>query len=298
MCCKLCAEHSISTFSHYPYTSSLVGSVASLAWNGDEVQDKKIENILHELEYEINTLGRCCGGNCGVVMHPGSFKKRDDGLATIAKSINKVNSLLGENIISETPTSSINTDLTIKEKKNYRKIFQKNVGKLTNILGICKANPDKVFEPSATNDEIDKLFNGINISCDSIINNNDNIGLKVENIEENYSFTPVDNVFRFNTNLFIKNEFPDEEKSEYNEIIEEKESEPLIIAEAKVSEPIIVAEEKESKYISVEEEKEDEPPVVVEEKEDEPPVVAEEKNEEPQISTEVKKKRTYNRKKK
>jgi deoxyribonuclease-4 len=91
MCCKLCKEHSISTFSHYPYTSSLVGSVASLAWNGDEVQDKKTENILQELEYEINTLGRCCGGNCGVVIHPGSFKKRDDGLATIAKTINKLN---------------------------------------------------------------------------------------------------------------------------------------------------------------------------------------------------------------
>lgn len=91
MCCKLCAEHSISTFSHYPYTSSLVGSVASLAWNGDEIQDKKTENILQELEYEINTLGRCCEGNCGTVIHAGSFKKRDDGLATIAKSINKIN---------------------------------------------------------------------------------------------------------------------------------------------------------------------------------------------------------------
>ena len=87
---ELSTENNINIFSHYPYTSSLNGSVASLAWNGDKEQDIKTTKILKELEYELNTLSQLSLIN-GVVIHPGSFKKTKVGLETISKSINKIN---------------------------------------------------------------------------------------------------------------------------------------------------------------------------------------------------------------
>jgi deoxyribonuclease-4 len=87
---KLASKNDINVFSHYPYTASLNGSVTSLAWNGDEVQDAKTTKILSELEYELKTLSHLSPVN-GVVIHPGSYKKTKEGLETISKSINKIN---------------------------------------------------------------------------------------------------------------------------------------------------------------------------------------------------------------
>ena len=87
---ELASENNINVFSHYPYTASLNGSVASLAWNGDKEQDTKTSKILKELEYELNTLSQLSPIN-GVVIHPGSYKKTKDGLEAISKSINKIN---------------------------------------------------------------------------------------------------------------------------------------------------------------------------------------------------------------
>ena len=87
---ELSTKNNINVFSHYPYTSSLNGSVASLAWNGDEEQDIKTTKILKELEYELNTLSQLSPIN-GVVIHPGSHNKTNDGLEAISKSINKIN---------------------------------------------------------------------------------------------------------------------------------------------------------------------------------------------------------------
>ena len=87
---ELALENNINVFSHYPYTASLNGSVASLAWNGDKDQDTKTSKILKELEYELNTLSQLSPIN-GVVIHPGSYKKTKDGLEAISKSINKIN---------------------------------------------------------------------------------------------------------------------------------------------------------------------------------------------------------------
>ena len=87
---ELSKENNLNIFSHYPYTASLNGSVASLAWNGNEEQDIKTTKILKELEFEINTLSELSPVN-GVVIHPGSFKNTNDGLETISKSINKMN---------------------------------------------------------------------------------------------------------------------------------------------------------------------------------------------------------------
>ena len=86
---KLTDKYNVNVYSHYPYTSSLVGSVGSLAWDGNKEQDAKTTKIVKELEYEINTLSKL-SKTSGVVIHPGSNKNINGGLEAIAKSINLI----------------------------------------------------------------------------------------------------------------------------------------------------------------------------------------------------------------
>ncbi len=66
----------------------------------------------------------------------------------------------------------INDEIIGAEKKDLKKIFQKNVHKVTNILQLCKPKNNKVFEPKISNEELDNMFYGIEQSCDQIINDN------------------------------------------------------------------------------------------------------------------------------
>ena len=151
----------INVFSHYPYTSSLVGSVASLAWDGNLEQDKKTSLILSELEYEINILSKICEKNVknGVVIHPGSFKNRIQGLETIAKSINKINfepnaTLLLENSAGE------GTKLP-KDFKELKHIFDNIDSSKRNNVKCCIDTAhvwgSGIYDLQKT-DEIDKMF--------------------------------------------------------------------------------------------------------------------------------------------
>ena len=88
-------------FSHFPYITSLVGSVKSLAWNGDEKQNKKTEYMLKQLEYELSILSNFDVKRNGVVIHPGSFKDTEKGLLAVAKSINKINFTEGGMLLLE-----------------------------------------------------------------------------------------------------------------------------------------------------------------------------------------------------
>ena len=90
-CQKILSRYPMHVFSHFPYVANLAGSVASLAWNGDEKQDEKTEKILKSLEYELGILGKFNTSRNGVVIHPGAFPDRKKGLDTISKSINKIN---------------------------------------------------------------------------------------------------------------------------------------------------------------------------------------------------------------
>ena len=62
---------------------------------------------------------------------------------------------------SDGSKSSVNT--TNKEKKDYKKIFQKNVHKVTDILHLCKPKKDKIVQPKLTDNEIEEMFHGM---CD------------------------------------------------------------------------------------------------------------------------------------
>jgi len=74
----------------------------------------------------------------------------------------------------------------IKEKKDYKSIFKRNVHKVTNLLQLYKPNKqEKMVDNKVTDKEIQEMFNGIEETCDSIINEHpqDNLALEQENIE-------------------------------------------------------------------------------------------------------------------
>lgn len=155
---EFCKKHEINVFSHYPYTCSLCGSVASLAWNGDDIQDSKTEKILSELEYELNTVSKL-SDKTGVVIHPGSHKKTKDGLETIAKSINKINfdidaMLLLENSAGEGTKLCKNFEEISTVLKSIDPSKVNNVGVCIDTAHIWGAG---LFNLSKC-DDIDKMF--------------------------------------------------------------------------------------------------------------------------------------------
>lgn len=57
-----------------------------------------------------------------------------------------------------------------KEKKDYKKIFQKNVHKVTDMLQLFKPKKDKIIEFRLSDKDVEKMFYGIEETCNSIIN--------------------------------------------------------------------------------------------------------------------------------
>lgn len=159
---KLIDKHNINVFSHYPYTSSLVGSVASLAWDGNQEQDEKTTKIVKELEYEINTLSKL-SKTSGVVIHSGSYKNADLGLQAIAKSINLIefgenSNLLLENSAGQGTTLYRNFKEASKILNGIDSIKKEHVS-----LCIDTAHLQGVGDYDLSNrDDIDKLFYNAN----------------------------------------------------------------------------------------------------------------------------------------
>jgi apurinic endonuclease APN1 len=83
----LISRFPMSVFSHFPYIANLAGSVQCLAWSGNRKCDDKTNAVLESITYELGILAELGGG---VVIHPGSFKNRKQGIETIFKSINKI----------------------------------------------------------------------------------------------------------------------------------------------------------------------------------------------------------------
>jgi len=98
---KLISRFPMHVFSHFPYIANLVGSVKSLAWNGDVAQDTKTRNVLNGLEYELEVLANFNDLRSGVVIHPGAYPDRAKGLANISKTINKINFVPNSKLLLE-----------------------------------------------------------------------------------------------------------------------------------------------------------------------------------------------------
>ena len=131
---NLTTEYLINCFSHYPYTCSLVGSVGSLAWSGDNIQDAKTTKILNELEHELYTLSKVSDIN-GVVIHPGSYKITKDGLETIAKSINKIHFAENSKLLLE--NSAAEGTKIPKNFKELKIIFDSIDSTKKDNVGVC-----------------------------------------------------------------------------------------------------------------------------------------------------------------
>jgi deoxyribonuclease-4 len=97
-CQNILEMYPMKVFSHFPYVANLAGSVKSLAWNGDEKQDKKTLALLEGLGYELKTLGKIGGG---VVIHPGNFSDKKKGISAISKTINKIQFSGDDNLLLE-----------------------------------------------------------------------------------------------------------------------------------------------------------------------------------------------------
>jgi hypothetical protein len=82
--------------------------------------------------------------------------------------------------------SILNTDelSLVKEKKDLKKRFQKNIHKVTNLLQLCKPKQNEIVNSKVSDKEIQEMFNGIEESCDSIINENLEKMLNIENIDK------------------------------------------------------------------------------------------------------------------
>lgn len=85
---RLVHRYPMAVFSHAPYLYNLCGSRNQLAWQGDRKQDGKTKFFLHELEYELGVLSNFPVN--GVVVHPGCYPNRAQGLSAITDSINKI----------------------------------------------------------------------------------------------------------------------------------------------------------------------------------------------------------------
>lgn len=88
-------------FSHFPVIVYLNGSVKSLAWRGDAEVDDKMRVVIRELEYELGIIAQTGGTTSGVVIHPGAYPNRSEGLQAIADTINRVRFPEGSRLLLE-----------------------------------------------------------------------------------------------------------------------------------------------------------------------------------------------------
>ncbi len=75
--------------------------------------------------------------------------------------------------------SAFNFSPATLEKRNLKNIFQNNVHKVSTALQMRNSKTDDI-NPKISNSELDKIFSGINNSCDSIINDSQQIDMFLE----------------------------------------------------------------------------------------------------------------------
>jgi hypothetical protein len=94
------------------------------------------------------------------------------------KTRSKSNSFISMNM------TQINT--TPINKKNFKQIFKNNVHKVTDMLQLCKPKKTDTIDQKISDIEIHRMFSGIEETCDSIIfetPKSDNIGLHIDSFD-------------------------------------------------------------------------------------------------------------------
>ena len=93
----------VNVFSHFPYCVNLAGSIGNkyLAWSDEKNSESVLLASLKSIEYELGTLAKFDKVKNGVVIHPGNWFDRKEGLLAIAKSINRINFPVNSTLLLE-----------------------------------------------------------------------------------------------------------------------------------------------------------------------------------------------------
>ena len=87
-------EHRLNSYVHLPYIYNLAGSKKhkSLAWQGNQVVDTMMGEILRNIEYELGVMATLSTPESqnGCVIHVGTWDNKADGIRTIADSLNRI----------------------------------------------------------------------------------------------------------------------------------------------------------------------------------------------------------------
>jgi len=109
-------------------------------------------------------------------------------------------------------------------KKDYKTIFKRNVNKVTNFLQLFKSKPDKTVHAKASDKEIEDMFNGIEESCDSIINEKPEAKLSIDSNNIELHIDSIDNEdTKTKLVIPIQDNEDGEKKLEYSDIVKSEE---------------------------------------------------------------------------
>lgn len=88
---KILTQYQMSIFTHFPLCVNMAGKskLGHLAWSGDRKIDNTLHTVIRSIEYELNILSKL-NTKTGVVIHPGSYPDRQEGLNSIIKTINHI----------------------------------------------------------------------------------------------------------------------------------------------------------------------------------------------------------------
>jgi len=88
---KILSQYQMSIFTHFPLCVNMTGKskLGHLAWSGDRQIDNTLYTVIHSIEYELNILSKL-NTKTGVVIHPGSYPDRQEGLNSIITTINHI----------------------------------------------------------------------------------------------------------------------------------------------------------------------------------------------------------------
>ena len=104
------------------------------------------------------------------------------------------------------------SDTSSDSKRNFKEIIKDKVSKVSNMFRLCKPKNNKIIEPQLSSEELNKMFININTKIDipidahgNNINDNDNIGLYINDIAELKEVIQIENTRdeNFNLNAFI-----------------------------------------------------------------------------------------------
>ena len=84
-------QYPMSIFTHFPLCVNMAGKskLGHLAWSGDRQIDNTLYTVIRSIEYELNILSKL-HTKTGVVIHPGSYPDRKQGLNAIIETINHI----------------------------------------------------------------------------------------------------------------------------------------------------------------------------------------------------------------